>query len=161
MKTSMGMSKLEVAERLEAICEAAYSARTVEELDELANEARRIANGEFAYIRDAMLGHSLWIRQILLRKEPERQPGVYVIEYGARRLKIGKTVDFEGRLKQLASMTPVPPSRTFFRPIEVHSKAESLMHRAYAAERTHGEFFEVAFEDAVAKLEAVAKEVLV
>lgn len=146
--------------QLEAICKSIYSA-DLAKLHELKVEIQSLAKkGTLPYICDALLTHVMWATECLTQKPSGPAPGVYVIEYGLGRVKIGKTANIDERVRSLTATSPSKPSRVHFSEVELHGRAENLMHKRFADKRGHAEFFDVSFEDAVGALKSVVAEVL-
>lgn len=155
---SKNSTVLNTALSLEDICRRAYDAKSIESVADLKSELSAMSGCDLPYVRDALLSHLLWTQECLCTKS-KGVPGVYVVEYADGRVKIGKTKDFNGRLKSLQAMSSAEITQSFFRPISKHSKAEHLMHVAFSEDRMHSEFFTAAYEDVVARLGDVAGEV--
>ncbi|MER7953873.1 GIY-YIG nuclease family protein [Streptomyces sp. NPDC096030] len=80
---------------------------------------------------------------------------VYVIgSPGSRTVKLGRSRNPKRRLSQIQTMSPVPLALLAIH--EGDHEAETYLHRAFAARRTHGEWF--AFDDD--PLEAVSLALL-
>jgi hypothetical protein len=148
---------IDTAKRLEAICREAYGA-DLSRVKALIKELASLPGDDYEYLRDAVFGQLCWAKQCLVCPVDGGTPGVYVVEYSSSMVKIGKTTDFASRLKSLSTMSPKPPIRTHFQPVAAHSFVEREMHRLYSGNRSHGEFFSVLFEDAVAELQEMARE---
>ena len=80
---------------------------------------------------------------------------VYVIEYENGICKIGKTTDIETRFKTLSKMSSskVTGKLFFTNSTANYSKIEKEVHNALKEHRSHGEFFNIAFDEAVSVVE--------
>lgn len=72
----------------------------------------------------------------------EQNSGVYLIRgVGTNMYKIGCTTNIEERLKNLQIGSPVSLELIAFFPTKLHTMLESKLHRMYAENRKHGEWF--------------------
>ncbi|MBL1086790.1 GIY-YIG nuclease family protein [Streptomyces actinomycinicus] len=84
---------------------------------------------------------------------------VYVIgSPGCQTVKIGRSRDVEQRLRALQSMSPLPLQLLCTFP--GGAELEAALHRYFAAQRTHGEWFDLSGADPAAVVSAAVEEVV-
>lgn len=78
---------------------------------------------------------------------------VYIIEKEDKLIKIGKTINFEQRLRTLETQGAFKIKRRYISPVcNNYSQLETKMHTFFKEHRTIGEWFNIDFETAVKKL---------
>lgn len=85
---------------------------------------------------------------------------VYIIEYENGVVKIGKTVDFDRRLKTLMSSSPIAIIRYYVRTCTNHHSLETIMHKKFSDVRLHGEFFRCSYAEAMTALDEEVKGIV-
>ncbi len=80
--------------------------------------------------------------------KPETQPigSVYLLKAGPF-YKIGKSINFEKRLKQIKLQLPYPVEVVHTISTPEHSKLEAYWHQRFRSKRTNGEWFLLTDED--------------
>lgn len=107
---------------------------------------------DFVKILDIV--HEQIIRVIYnLRGEgKESVTGIYAILFCDGMVKIGKTKNFNMRLKALSDQSTSGVSASRFFPCEHYSKAEAIAHAAFSSCRVKNEFFKADFHDVLSLL---------
>ena len=87
---------------------------------------------------------------------------VYALEMSNDTVKIGKTKNFESRMRTIASSSGLEVTNYFHTEYvnsEIAGKIERACHSTFSAHRTKGEFFNINFDEACRELEKYKDEI--
>lgn len=143
---------------LERMCRDAYDQSAEELMDAFRLLSALPCGSDYPFLLDAVKAHINWMKHCDKATAQAAQPGVYVIEYGDGVVKIGRTTNFEQRLRTLSTTSFVRPTRSYFHETESCAATELAVHREFAGLRCNGEFFKISFENAVQAVKDQAEE---
>ena len=139
-----------ILEALELFCKASFQCKTIDDVRDLYDVSSKIGQA-YPYLAGVIQSHAFVLKSEILNSKRNAGGGhVYVIQYKSGLVKIGKTINPKQRLDALKTMTASKIKRSFVSPFITKPTAlESKTHKHFRANRMHGEFFKISFDEAV------------